>query len=106
MALAPAIQGAKRPSQLITWTDETGAPLDLSGAVITARIRNLSTGQIRDSNGTFVIVSPLNGSFRWDYSTEDVAEAGTYEVQFTASFPSEPSPARTIVTRWSVLRSL
>jgi TRAP-type mannitol/chloroaromatic compound transport system substrate-binding protein len=106
MALSPAIKGAKRPSQSITWLDEDGDAFDLTGATITARIRNQASGVIADSDGSFVITSAAAGVFRWDYSTADVVAAGIYDVQFTASFGASPTPARTILATWVVLESI
>lgn len=106
MGLAAAVQGARRPSQTITWTDEDGTALDLSGATITARIRNITSNLTATSDGAFTIVTAASGIFRWDYSAADVATAGSFEVQFTATYGSAPTPARTIVAPWSVLRSI
>lgn len=106
MALAAAVQGARRPSQTITWTDENGTALDLSGATITARIRNTTANTTVASDGTFTVVTAASGIFRWDYSAADVATAGSYEVQFTATYSSAPTPARTILAPWVVLASI
>ena len=100
MALADAVQGARRPSQTITWTDAAGNPLDLTGATITARILR-PTGAVA-SDGTFVVTDAANGVFRWDYSAADVASAGTFMVQFTAAFPSGATPARNTLAEWQV----
>jgi len=102
MALADAIQGAKRPSQLITWTDQDGNAVDLTGATITARIRNMATGATVAADGAFVLVTPSNGVFRWDYGTTDVATAGFYKVTFTATFASGVTPAKTLSEKWVV----
>ena len=106
MALPDAVQGARRPSLQITWTDETGVALDLSGATITARVQDASTGEARDADGTFTIVTAGNGVFRWDFGTEDVETAGTYRVQFNAAFGSDPTPAKTFLARWRVLAAI
>lgn len=98
--LADAIQGAKRPSQTITWTDEDGTAFDLTGATITARITR--SGVTTASDGTFTLTSAAAGVFRWDYSTTDVATAGKFTVQFTAAFASGITPARTMASRWTV----
>lgn len=103
MGLADAVQGARRPSQLITWVDADGVALDLSGATITARITR--GGVTTDSDGSFVVTNAAAGVFRWDYSAADVATAGVLEVQFTAAFGSAPSPARTFITPWQVHQS-
>lgn len=104
--LADAIEGARRPSQTITWADDAGTPLDLTGAVITARIRNRSSSTVAASTGTFAITDAANGVFRWDYSADDVATAGRYEVQFTATFGTAPTTARTITANWRVLEAI
>lgn len=102
LMLADALQGAKRPSQLITWTDEDGNPVDLTGATITARIRNAMTREARDVDGSFSATDPTAGVFRWDYGVNDVETAGNFTVQFTAAFGSEPTPTRTLKEEWTV----
>jgi hypothetical protein len=103
MALADAVQGAKRPSQTIAWTDEDGVPVDLTGATITARIRGTApVSAARSADGAFVVINAAAGQFRWDYGTADVATAGRYQVQFTAVFATGMTPARTIRMGWYV----
>lgn len=102
MALADAIQGGKRPSQLITWKDQDGSVFDLTGATITARIIRRGASSATNSDGTFTLTDASNGVFRWDYSTNDVAVSGHYEVQFTATFGSNPTPAKTFLANWKV----
>jgi hypothetical protein len=106
MALPDAVAGAKRPSVQITWTDENGVALDLSGATLTARIQDVNTGTIRTADGVFTLVDASNGVFRWDYGTTDVATAGNYRVQFNAAFGSDPTPAKTFLARWRVLAAI
>jgi len=102
MALAAAVQGALRPEQQITWTDADGDAVDLTGATITARIRNLSSGVSADSTGSFAPIDAANGVFVWSYSSADVATAGQFIVQFTAAYGSAPTPERTVATSWTV----
>lgn len=106
MALADAVAGGKRPSQIITWADANGTVLDLTGATITARIKNNATGSTVASDGVFTVTSATAGQFRWDYSTTDVASAGSYTVQFSAAFGSSPTPARTFTTDWRVWEAI
>lgn len=106
MALANAIQGAKRPSQSITWTREDDTPEDLTGATITAKIFRHNTSTSGDVTGAFVVTSAAAGVFRWDYSTADVATAGSHKVQFTATFGGSPTPAKTKVSKWVVESSI
>lgn len=102
MALADAVAGAQRPSQTITWSDEDGDALDLTGATITARLRSRLTGEAIDSDGTFTITDAPDGVFTWAYGEDDVETAGDYDVQFTATYGSEPSPARTKAALWTI----
>lgn len=100
------MQGATRPTQLITWTRADGAPLNLTGALITGRIYNLATRRSRDIAGSLSVTDPGAGRFTWSYGNDDIAEAGQFEVQFTASYPESPSPARTFLQAWTVEHSL
>lgn len=106
MALASAVQNGKRPSQLITWQREDGNVETLTGATITAKIKRQNQGASEDLTGTFTVTDGANGIFRWDYSSADVATAGTHRVQFTATFGSSPTPAKTFIADWVVRESL
>lgn len=104
--LAPRVQGAMRPSLQITWADEDGAPLNLTGATVTARIRNMATRVTTTSAGAFALVDAPNGVFRWDFDATDVAAAGEYQVQFTATYGLAPTPARTFIAQWRITEAL
>jgi hypothetical protein len=52
MALSNAVEGATHTAQQITWVDGDGDPLNLTGATITARIKDLDTGEARAATGT------------------------------------------------------
>lgn len=107
MALAAAIKGAKRPSQTITWTRADGTAEDLSGATLAGYIRNLRTGETRAIDGTLTLVTAASGIFSWDYGDNDVSEAGeAFVVQFVASFGSDPTPAKTVASTWTVYDGL
>ena len=100
MALAVAVQGAKRPSQVISWP-VGDVPLNLSGATITGKIASPYSGT-RDIVGALTVTDAAGGVFTWIYDDADVAEAGRFLVQFTAAFGSEPSPARNFMEEWVV----
>ena len=106
MALAAAVRGGRRPSQLITWQRDGAGVEDLTGATLSGAIRNRATGETRAVAGPLTVTDGAGGVFRWDYAAADVAEAGNFDVQFTAAFTSGQTPARTFVARWSVLASL
>lgn len=105
MALANAVQTALRPSQIVTWTRDDGTPENLTGATLTGKIRDYA-GVVRDITGTLTLTTPATGVFTWAYSAVDVAEAGQFLVQFTASFGSSPTPAKTIAATWNVYEAV
>ena len=85
MALAQAIKNARHTGQVVTWKRLDGSAVDLTGATITARIKN-SAGNVAAADGTFTLVSATEGQFRWSYGATDVGTAGEFTVQFKAVF--------------------
>lgn len=85
MALAPAVQGARYTAQQITWTDTNGTAKNLTGATITARLRD-EYGNERAADGTFALVTAASGIFSWTYGAGDVGIPGWYTVQFKADY--------------------
>lgn len=104
VTIPPAIQGARLPGRQISWFRSDGTAENLTGAVLTARIRNRLTSEVRDVTGVLNVTDPTNGVFTWAFSSEDVAVAGDYDLQFTASFGG--LIAKTFTVTWSVLRSV
>lgn len=103
MALQNAVQGGRRPSQVIVWADADGDAVDLTGATITAVLRHRTGAQTsRASDGAFVVMDAAAGRFRWDYGAQDVATPGRYEVQFSAAFGTDPTPLRSFAEAWTV----
>lgn len=105
MALADAVQGSRWPAQQITWAPESGGAANLTNAVITGKIR-ASSGQTRAVAGTCTVTDGPAGVFVWQYAAADVADAGIFDVQFTATWPDGLTPGKTFVTRWTVAESL
>lgn len=104
VVIPPAIQGARLPGRQISWSRSDGTSENLTGAVLTARIRNRLTGETREITGVLNVTDPTNGVFTWAFSSEDVAAAGDFDIQFTANLGS--LAARTFVASWSVLRAV
>lgn len=104
--LGNAIQGSVRPSQEITWLREDGIAEDLSGATLTGKIHSRKTNETRDIAGNLLVTDGTNGVFRWDYAQDDVEQAGQFQVQFTAVFADNPTPAKTKISQWIVGESL
>ncbi len=106
MALATAVKGGLRPSQVITWTREDGTAEPLTDATLSGWIRSRTTGETRAIAGTLTVTDGAAGQFRWDYVAADVQSAGAYDVQFNAAFPTGQTPARTFVQQWTVKEAL
>ncbi len=86
MALAKAVKGARHSGQRITWLRDDNTPVDLTGATLAGRIKPKPTGSARNVDGTLSVVDPTTGIFQWAYGALDVGTAGTFEVQFSATF--------------------
>jgi hypothetical protein len=87
MALQAAIEGATHTGQTITWQQSDGTtPHDLTGATLSGTIRD-EEGTERAIDGTMMVTVPAEGTFTWAYGTNDIAEAGHFEVQFKATYP-------------------
>lgn len=105
MALANAVQNSRRTPQRITWQDEDGDPVNLTGATLTGRIRNLNTSATADIDGDLDIVSASTGVFDWTYGAGDVGTAGDFVVQFVATY-GDATADRTLHEGWSVIAAL
>jgi len=86
MALAKAIVASNHTAQSITWKDEKGNAVVLTGATITGRKRAHSGTTITAIDGSLDISDGANGVFTWTYGTNDIATAGSYVIQFLATF--------------------
>lgn len=106
MALSDGIVGARHTSQQITWKDESGAAVDLTGATITGFKRANSDGVTVAIDGTFELVDlGANGVFTWAYGAVDVGTAGNFEVQLVATY-GDSTKDKTLVTDWKVHEGL
>jgi hypothetical protein len=105
MALADAVKGGRWPAQQITWEPEGGGVANLSGATLTGKIRD-SAGTTRAVAGTITVTNGPAGVFTWQYAAEDVAAAGLFDVQFTATWPDGLTPGKTFIASWTIAESL
>jgi len=105
MALADAVQGARYIAQQVTWTDEDGTAVDLTGATITGYKRHARTKEVTPLDGTFTLVTPASGIFSWAYGEDDVETPGTYHVQFIATYGGGLAE-KTLMASWTVYDAL
>ncbi len=85
MPLANAVQYARKRAQVITWTDEDGNAIDLTGATLRG-IKVAEDGTETSITGTLALVTAASGVFSWTYSEADVATPGDYMAQFVAVY--------------------
>lgn len=103
MALASAVEGST-DYQDITWIQlltTPPVPLDLTGATITGILREWRSQITRAIAGTLDPTDPVNGVFRWTYSTADTLPL-VYDVQFTATYPGSNPVSKTFQTTWYI----
>lgn len=107
-ALPNWVQFARRPSMLVTWYREgTTVVEDLTGSTITGLIApHTAPSPAVAITGTLTITSAVGDVFRWDFSAADVAVAGNFDVQFTATYSSGQTPAKTFRATWYIEKAL
>jgi hypothetical protein len=106
MSLPKAIQGAIRTSIYITFLhDRTGCPYVLDDIEISAIIKDMETGDVRLSTGTFTIIDSDQGEFLWKYSMNDVSQHGAFVVQFKATSTITGDYDLSFETPWRVIKS-
>lgn len=99
------VQGANHSAYTITWEEPDGTAWPLTGATITGKILNLDTGTSQALTGAFVLVTPASGIFSYTPSAADVATAGRFAIQFTATF-SDTTKDRSVEAPLAIKRAL
>lgn len=82
MSITPWYAGQTRPIWAVTWST-----MNLTSATLAVNFQNLASDAISAGGGLFTITSPFYGQFTYAPISTDLATAGTYAVQFQASFP-------------------
>src|SRR3989304_2867247 len=101
MGLSNAVQGARYIPQQITWTDEDGTAVNLTGATLTGKLKNMATGGITSNDGTLAIGTAPAGIFSWTYGSLDGGTVGNFSVQFIATYAG-PLTEKTLTEPWRV----
>lgn len=70
----------------VTWQDDSGAAVNLTGATVTLRLQPLppSTAAAFAATGAITLVTPASGIFTYAPSSADVTTAANYNAQFKA----------------------
>ena len=101
MPLPAAVQYSRQDTFQITWTadDDTATPIDLTAATLYGVV--FKNGVQTSITGTLAVVTAASGIFSWAPSEADVADAGTFLVQFYAKY-SNGKPKLSSRFRWFV----
>jgi len=73
----------------VPWTDNNGEAVDLTGATLTGRIKNKTTGAARAIAGTLAQDGAVDNYLNWTMVAGDVT-AGENIVTFTATIDGKP----------------
>ena len=104
MSLPKAVVGSNHTAILVTCRREDDSIVDITNSTITGTRKNKRTNTTTTLTGTMAIVSGTGGQFRWTYSTADVAIAGSYTVQFSATF-ADTTVERSLLEDWDVIEA-
>lgn len=107
MPLAHAVQNARKRAQVVTWTDDSNdaTPIDLTGATLYGKKKD-KYGTVTAITGTLALTNAAAGVFTWTYSVADLAEPGSFQVQFMAVYQSDGLREKTYLSPWRVHESL
>jgi hypothetical protein len=81
---SPWVIGQTHPIWQLPWTDTDGAAVDLTGATLTATIKAVGATTSALMKNTPTVFQPNPGIVRYVVHAAEVAEPGTYDIQFVA----------------------
>ena len=79
-------KGDTWPPLRATLVEADGSPIDLSGATVTFQMEDDNNNSVINSSA--VIVSSSEGQVRYNWSSGDTDEVGTFEADFLVEFSS------------------
>src|SRR3990167_5076484 len=102
MAITDGIQYSRKRTVTLTWEDEDGNSINGTGSTITGIVER--NGVQSAITGTLTWATAASGIFDWVRSAADIAQAGTFFVQFRAKY-SDGHSEISYRHKWSVLPS-
>lgn len=88
MGISPMRRGDLLPALSLTWTDDTGAVVPLTGVTgCMLNMRDMRTGQQRQGTGQFSIPNPANGVIIYQWASPDTATPGYWRLWVTITWP-------------------
>lgn len=95
MSNSPRYVGFTSPPYVVTFIDDSGHRIDLTGAntsLFTWTLQNLTASTSHVGGGAWVITDAVNGEAEYYLTTADVAVAGNCLVFVSIQLPSDSSP--------------
>ena len=93
-------QGNTAPALLRQMRDDTGAPVNLTGATVDFSLAKVAgpvilsrvaatvwSGPVTLENGITITVTPVDGWMRFSWPAGGIVAAGTYHAEFNATWP-------------------
>jgi hypothetical protein len=70
----------------VTFLDDSNTALNLTTATLSVRFGGVGTSQSFTGAGTFNITNAASGSFTYTFASTDVANPGSWQLQFVATY--------------------
>lgn len=70
----------------MTFLDDSNTALNLTTATLSVRFGGVGTSQSFTGAGTFNITNATSGLFTYTFASTDVANPGTWQLQFLATY--------------------
>ena len=88
MALTPLYVGETHITWSLTWLDDSGAGINLTGSTVSGVLKTLGATTVADVvlSGTFTLTTPASGLFTYAPVANDLATAADYQIQFKATY--------------------
>lgn len=86
MPFSPIFTSDTGYTYTVTWLDDSGNPINLTGATVTLRLVPLLPSTVAGfaATGAITLTTPASGIFTYVPSTTDVTTAAVYNAQFKA----------------------
>jgi hypothetical protein len=86
MPVTPLFVGETHKPLSVTFLDDSGAALNLTGATLSVRFSGVSGSASFLGGGSFSITNAAAGLFTYTLVAGDVATPGTWQLQFKATY--------------------
>ena len=90
--------GDSQPNLMVQFVDESGRPIDLTGAAVTVDLFKVGSDSLVVDGGECVIESASLGFARYTFGHDDLAAAGNYRMRFFRTLGGRASTGTVAIT--------